>query len=55
MCVTKFLQLADIHLGRQQYGVSQRATDAKLSFEHALSQVSAEDADAILLPGALLD
>lgn len=55
MCVTRLLHLADIHLGRQQYGVSQRATDAKLSFQHALSQVSAEDADAVLLPGDLFD
>lgn len=55
VCVTRFLHLADIHLGRQQYGVSQRATDAKLSFQHALSQVSAEDVDAILLPGDLFD
>jgi len=53
--VTRFLHLADIHLGRQQYRVPQRATDAKLSFQQALSQVSTEDADAVFLPGDLFD
>lgn len=53
--MAKFLHLADIHLGRKQYGVPQRATDAKLSFQHALSQVSVENADAVLLPGDLFD
>ncbi|MEZ3170140.1 DNA repair exonuclease [Halorubrum sp. RMP-47] len=53
--MTRFLHLADIHLGRQQYGVSQRTVDAKLSFQYALSQVSAKDADAVLLPGDLFD
>ena len=53
--MANFLHLADIHLGRQQYGLPQRATDAKLSFEHALSQVSTAEADAVLLPGDLFD
>ncbi|WP_459192079.1 metallophosphoesterase family protein [Halosimplex sp. J119] len=46
---------ADIHLGRRQYGLKQRETDASLSFQHFLSQAREQDTDAILIPGDLFD
>ncbi|MEF8979252.1 MAG: DNA repair exonuclease [Haloarculaceae archaeon] len=46
---------ADIHLGHRQYGLKQRETDARLSFQHFLSQARARDTDAILIPGDLFD
>lgn len=46
---------ADIHLGRRQYGLKQRETDARLTFQHFLSQVREWDTDAILIPGDLFD
>jgi exonuclease SbcD len=46
---------ADVHLGRRQYGLSQRETDVKLAFEHFLGKVGEHDAAAILLPGDLFD
>lgn len=46
---------ADIHLGRRQYGLKQRETDAGLSFQHFLSQARERDTDAILIPGDLFD
>ena len=46
---------ADIHLGHRQYGLKQRETDARLSFQHFLSQAREHDTDAILIPGDLFD
>ena len=46
---------ADIHLGHRQYGLKQRETDARLSFQHFLSQAHERDTDAILIPGDLFD
>lgn len=46
---------ADIHLGHRQYGLSQREVDARLSFQHFLSQAEQNDVDAILIPGDLFD
>ncbi|GAB7012950.1 metallophosphoesterase family protein [Halolamina salina] len=46
---------ADIHLGHHQYGLKQRATDARLSFQHFLSQARERETDAILIPGDLFD
>lgn len=46
---------ADIHLGHRQYGLKQRETDARLSFQHFLSQARERDTDAILIPGDLFD
>jgi DNA repair exonuclease SbcCD nuclease subunit len=46
---------ADIHLGHRQYGLKQRAVDARLSFQHFLSAAASRDADAIVIPGDLFD
>lgn len=46
---------ADVHLGRRQYGLRQRAVDARLSFEHFLSAAEDREADAIVIPGDLFD
>lgn len=46
---------ADIHLGHRQYGLSQREVDARLSFQHFLSQAEQNGVDAILIPGDLFD
>jgi len=46
---------ADIHFGHHQYGLKQRETDARLSFQHFLSQAREQDTDAILIPGDLFD
>lgn len=46
---------ADIHLGHRQYGLKQRETDARLSFQHFLSQAREYETDAILIPGDLFD
>ncbi|WP_436910222.1 metallophosphoesterase family protein [Halosimplex marinum] len=46
---------ADIHLGHRQYGLKQRETDARLSFQHFLSQARERGTDAILIPGDLFD
>lgn len=46
---------ADIHLGHRQYGLKQRETDARLSFQQFLLQASKRDTDAILIPGDLFD
>jgi exonuclease SbcD len=46
---------ADIHLGHRQYGLNQRETDARLSFQHFLSQARERDTDALLIPGDLFD
>lgn len=46
---------ADVHLGHRQYGLKQRAVDARLSFQHFLSEAAARDADAIVIPGDLFD
>ena len=46
---------ADIHLGHRQYGLKQRETDARLSFQHFLSQAQERNTDAILIPGDLFD
>lgn len=46
---------ADVHLGHRQYGLKQRETDARLSFQHFLSQAHEQDTDAILIPGDLFD
>lgn len=46
---------ADIHLGHRQYGLKQRETDARLSFQHFLSQAREHETDAILIPGDLFD
>ena len=46
---------ADIHLGHRQYGLKQRETDARLSFQQFLSQARERDTDAILIPGDLFD
>jgi len=46
---------ADIHLGHRQYGLKQRETDVRLSFQHFLSQAHERETDAILIPGDLFD
>ncbi|WP_433628369.1 metallophosphoesterase family protein [Halomicrococcus sp. NG-SE-24] len=46
---------ADIHLGHQQYGLKQRRFDARLSFQHFLSQAHEHNTDAIVIPGDLFD
>lgn len=46
---------ADIHVGHRQYGLKQRETDARLSFQQFLSQARERDTDAILIPGDLFD
>lgn len=46
---------ADIHLGHRQYGLKQRETDARLSFQQFLSQARERATDAILIPGDLFD
>ena len=46
---------ADIHLGHRQYGLKQRETDIRLSFQHFLSQAHERETDAILIPGDLFD
>lgn len=51
----RFAHAADIHLGHRQYGLKQREIDARLSFQHFLSQAETQDTDAILIPGDLFD
>jgi len=51
----KLAHAADIHLGHRQYGLKQRETDTRLSFQHFLGQASERDTDAILIPGDLFD
>ena len=51
----RFAHAADIHLGHRQYGLKQRETDARLSFQQFLSQARGRDTDAILIPGDLFD
>jgi DNA repair exonuclease SbcCD nuclease subunit len=46
---------ADIHLGHRQYGLKQRETDARLSFQHFLAQAQERDTDVIIIPGDLFD
>jgi len=51
----KLTHAADIHLGHRQYGLKQREIDARLSFQHLLSQAEEHATDAILIPGDLFD
>jgi DNA repair exonuclease SbcCD nuclease subunit len=46
---------ADIHLGHRQYGLEQRETDFRLSFQQFLSETRERETDAILIPGDLFD
>ena len=49
----RFMHLADIHLGYEQYGLSQRYNDFYQSFERAISDALAEGVDFVIIAGDL--
>jgi DNA repair protein SbcD/Mre11 len=49
----RFLHLADVHLGFQQYGLSARFNDFGKAFERAINYAITEKVDAVLIAGDL--
>jgi len=49
----RFLHLADVHLGNQQYGLSERFNDFAQAFQQAIDYGLQENVDAILIAGDL--
>jgi DNA repair protein SbcD/Mre11 len=49
----RFLHLADVHLGFQQYGLKERFNDFGFAFERAITYGLREHVDAILIAGDL--
>lgn len=51
----KFLHLADIHLGKKQYNISQRYSDYFNAFRSILNKSIEQEVDFILISGDLID
>jgi len=51
----KFLHLADIHLGKKQYNISQRYQDYFTAFRSILDKAVEQEVDFILISGDLID
>jgi DNA repair exonuclease SbcCD nuclease subunit len=51
----KFLHLADIHLGKKQYNLSQRYQDYFTAFRSILEKAIEQEVDFILISGDLID
>jgi len=51
--MARFLHVADIHLGYQQYGLSERFDDFSKVFIHLVSEALSRDVDFVLLAGDL--
>lgn len=51
----RFIHIADVHLGYQQYGSKDRFNDFSVSFLHIVSQVVEQQADFLLVAGDLFE
>lgn len=55
MTSTKFLHVADVHLGKKQYNLEERYNDYFRAFRYVLNMGIEEDVDFILICGDLID
>jgi exonuclease SbcD len=51
----RFIHIADVHLGYQQYGSKERFNDFSLSFLHIIRQVVEQQAEFLLIAGDLFE